>query len=202
VLCIGDSVTAGVVAGGGVPYVSHLRRRLGSRYEVINAGGSGTSALDWMRPPAPPLPAPFAGAYEILAEEHMPAEIVVVELGGNDAVGFWEPRPTPPERYRDTMMQLVIRLRGDGARRVLLVTTFPNPGASPEVEARLMRYRLSLLCVRWRGRARVVDVWRLLDLETDFEGLNPHPNERGHWKLAHAVERAIRHDGKPRWRCA
>jgi hypothetical protein len=134
-----------------------------------------------------------------MAYEHMPVDIAVVELGGNDAVPFWEPTRISAKTFRDVMMQLVIRLRGDGVQRVQILTTIPNPQASEVIQSRLMAYRLALLSVYWPARVRVVDIWRRLDPEEDYEGSNPHPNAGGHWKIAYAVEQAILRPGKPWW---
>lgn len=192
ILCIGNSLTAGSVAGGGACYVEVLGLMLGRHFEIINAGGGGTSVLDWLRPPILDWPPPLGGAYEILAEEHMPCGTVVVELGGNDAVGFWEARPTSVDDYLEGMVGLMWRLQREGARRILLLTPIPNPGASMQAQGRLLSYRLTLIAQRWPRGVSVVDVYRLLDPEEDFEGLNCHPNERGHRKIALAVVRRLR----------
>jgi lysophospholipase L1-like esterase len=195
VLCIGNSVTAGVVAGGGTAYVDALREKLGRNYRVTNRGGGGTSVLDWMRPPVKNLPAPLGGAYEKLAQAFLPSDYAVVELGGNDAVAFWEKRPTPVETYSSTMLRLVTRLRKDGARRVLVLTPIPNPSANASAKGRLLAYRLSLLGMPWPPGASVLDIYKLLDPKKDYDPYNPHPNEQGHEKIAEAVYQQIRRRG-------
>lgn len=198
VLCLGDSMTAGVVSDGGTPYAQTLAMILGSRYEVINAGGSGTSALDWVRDQLGDLPPPLGGAYEQLVEKQFPCDVAVVELGGNDATGFWEQQPTHPMTYMKTIKQIVGRLVQDGCRRVIVLTVMPNPGAGSAVAWRLDAYRYMLLSWRTPRRVSVVDIYSMLDVNEDFEGTNCHPNERGHTKIAMAVARSIR--GRRWWR--
>jgi lysophospholipase L1-like esterase len=196
VLCIGDSVTAGVVVGGGDSYVDVLRGLLRNKYVVFKRGGSGTSCLDWVRPPVGDLPVPFGGAYEKLASAFMPSEVVVVELGWNDAVSFWERKATPIELFRSSMLELVWRLKDDGAERVIVLTPLPNPGANASAKGRLLSYRLALLGSFWPLGVSVLDVYRLLDIKEDFTEFNPHPNSKGHRKIAEAVAKRIR----GRWR--
>ncbi|MFX0187773.1 MAG: SGNH/GDSL hydrolase family protein [Candidatus Hodarchaeota archaeon] len=212
ILCIGDSVTAGMVSGGGIPYVIALQCLLGSHFEVINAGYGGTTSRDWVNPPIPDpsstfpsgfWPPPFGGAYELLAEEHLPCRTVVVELGGNDATGYFEPRPIKTEDYIKNMTRLIDRLRGDGARRILILTPIPRPGKGwPAVHSRLLSYTLSLINHTWPRGVSVIDIYHLLDPKEDFEGLNCHPNEQGHLKIALAVAERVhrrRGWGPPLW---
>jgi lysophospholipase L1-like esterase len=193
ILCIGDSITAGVVAGGGKGYVELLRKRLSRRhYEVINGGCSGTTVLDWMRAPVPDLPVVLGGAYEYAAQPHLPCDLAIVELGGNDAVGFWEVRPTEPEEFVMTLLQLSDRLIGAGTERLLLLSVVPNPGAREAVQQRLLAYRYQLMRLTGMCHAEVLDIYRLLDPERDFEPYNVHPNQRGHRKIAQAVAPVVR----------
>jgi lysophospholipase L1-like esterase len=194
VLVIGDSITAGVVSGpAGSPYVEVLAEELGGGYEVINAGCSGAASLDWLRPLAVGLPCPIAGAYELRAAPYLPADIVLVELGGNDAMGFFELGPTPIETYASVMATLVDRLLDDGAGRVVLMTPPPNIAAGEVVGARLRAYgdALWLLC---EGRTNVecFDLYALLDPRHDFYAFNCHPNAAGHEKIGLALADAVR----------
>jgi lysophospholipase L1-like esterase len=201
VVCTGNSVTAGVVAGGGTPYVAALHNLLGWKYRILNRGCGGTSVLDWTNPPIPwgktHLPPPLGGAYEKLVAEYLPADYVVVELGGNDAVGFFEKRPVPVETYQGAMLKLASRLKRDGAKRVIILTPMPNPGANHSARGRLLGYRLSLLGIPWPRGVEVIDIYRQLDPLDDFVGGNCHPTEQGHRKIAEAVARRIR--GRRKW---
>ena len=195
-LCLGDSVTAGVVTGGGLCFTDILQDRLGPRWKVINAGGEGTSALDWIRPPIvvpegtyPPC---VAGAYEQLAEPHLPVDVAIVELGGNDAVGFFEREPTSVWDYRNAIIDIVCRLRDDGVGRILVLTPIPNPSRGRVVASRLMDYRMALLHYNWRRNTTCVDIYRALSTGEGFTNGNCHPNALGHKIIAETILSYIR----------
>jgi lysophospholipase L1-like esterase len=200
VLAIGDSITAGVVSGpAGDPYVDVLATELGPGFEVINAGCSGASSLDWMRPYAESLPCPIAGAYELRAQPHLPTEIVTILLGGNDAVGYFENGPVPVDAFTSTMDALIDRLFGDGVGLVVLMTPPPNPGASAAVDLRLQAYGDALwtLCEPGTHVVCGLDLYELLDASLDFEGTNPHPNAAGHEKIGLALADVVRSVPEP-----
>jgi acyl-CoA thioesterase-1 len=107
---LGDSLSAGY----GLPeteafpsVVEELLREQGHNVRVLNAGVSGDttagglSRLDWILQQAP--------------------EILVVELGGNDAL-----RGQPLENIETNLRQIVRRARGQGARVLLLGMDLPT----------------------------------------------------------------------------
>ena len=103
IVCLGDSLTAGLGVATSEAYPAVLQQRLdasGLDYEVVNAGVSGdTSAgglarLDWA----------LDGDVRIL----------VVALGGNDAL-----RALPPEQLRRNLAQIIERAQRRGIDVVL-----------------------------------------------------------------------------------
>ncbi len=79
VACIGDSITAGYgLANRAVEsYPAVLQRMLGDEYDVRNYGVSGTTVLR-------NSPAAYANMEEWVEALEFGADIVIVELGGND----------------------------------------------------------------------------------------------------------------------
>jgi lysophospholipase L1-like esterase len=194
VVLIGDSITAGQMSMPvGPSYASLLAASLGSGFQVSNIGCGGTSSLDWTlsQPGAicgPMLVGP--NLYEGLARPLMPASFVSVLLGTNDALGFFEPAPVPPERYRDAIAELTSNLLADGAGHVLLMTPPPN-FVHPLMDT-LGAYRGHILELCGTPDDAVLcgpDVFSLLG-PLDF-GLDIHPNAFGHQKIADALEDAI-----------
>lgn len=198
VVLIGDSITHGVVAGGGPPFAERLAGRLGEGYEVVNLGCGGTTSLDW-RPGAAPAPGCSAerALYVERAAPALPARIAVVLLGTNDALGFRAPFPTPPEAYRRALHELVAALREDGAGTVLLMTPPPPPpaamGATPWMLRNLHRYRKQViaLCGSAPGAARGPDLFVRLEPRIHLEGGDVHPNALGHEAIAEALAARI-----------
>ncbi len=114
-LVVGDSVSAGYGLAPGQGWVSLLKMRLaGERYphQVINASISGdTTAGGLARLP-------------VLLREYKPA-IVVIELGGNDAL-----RGQPLAQTRSNLDAMVVKAKKAGAQVLLLGMKLPpNYGA-------------------------------------------------------------------------
>ena len=193
ILCIGDSITVGIVAGGGTPYVDQLRKLLGWRYKVTNAGSNGTTSHDWSHPGVDGFPDVFGGCYEKHALPNLPCHTAVVLLGGNDAVGFWEPRPISIDNYFLNMKTIRDRLLEDGAERVVFITPVITLAAGEGVLNLISNYvfQLSLLA---NNKVRVFDVYSKMSMGLDFVEGNVHPNEHGHSIIAKEVYEAIRFD--------
>ncbi len=198
VLLIGDSITAGVVSGaGGEAYASVLPALLGDDYEVVNAGCGGASSWDWTlsRPSAlcggyGVLP---GSMYEVMAAPNLPAEIVSIMLGTNDASGFYEPQPVPVAEYRSALEEIVGLVLAEGAEKVILMPPPDHIWGDPTRRTRLIGYRAEILdlCVVTAGVVCGPDVFMLLDLARDFENWNLHPNARGHRAIAEALAGTI-----------
>jgi len=115
VLVVGDSISAGYGLAAGEVWVSLLERRLASEgypHRVVNASISGdTTAGGRARLPA-------------LVAEHKPA-VVVIELGGNDAL-----RGQPLAGTRQNLEAMVATAQKAGAKVLLVGLRIPpNYGA-------------------------------------------------------------------------
>jgi len=110
-LVVGDSVSAGYGLPGGTVWVELLARRLktdGYRYRVVNASISGdTTAGGRARLPA-------------LLQQHKPA-VVVIELGGNDALRGGRMATT-----RDNLDAMVATAQKAGAKVLLVGMQIPS----------------------------------------------------------------------------
>ena len=111
VLIVGDSISAGYGLPGGTVWVELLAARLkadGYRYRVVNASISGdTTAGGRARLPA-------------LLQQHKPA-IVVIELGGNDAL-----RGGRLATARENLDAMVFAAQKAGAMVVLVGMQIPS----------------------------------------------------------------------------
>jgi len=110
ILIVGDSISAGYGLSAGQGWVALLEARLKQDklpHRVVNASISG----DTMAGGRARLPA--------LLKEHRPA-VVVIELGGNDAL-----RGTPLSGTRDNLDQMVLASQAAGARVLILGNRLP-----------------------------------------------------------------------------
>lgn len=110
ILIVGDSISAGYGLSAGQGWVALLEARLKQDklpHRVVNASISG----DTMAGGRARLPA--------LLKEHRPA-VVVIELGGNDAL-----RGTPLSGTRDNLDQMVQASQAAGARVLILGNRLP-----------------------------------------------------------------------------
>jgi acyl-CoA thioesterase-1 len=115
ILVVGDSISAGYGLPGGKVWVDLLTQRLkenGYRYRVVNASISGDTTAGGRARLAP------------LLHQHKPA-IVIVELGGNDAL-----RGGKLSTARDNVDAMVATAQGAGAK-VLLVGMQLPPNYGP-----------------------------------------------------------------------
>ena len=196
IVLLGDSITAGTTsAPTGPPYATLLADSLGPGFTVTNLGCGGTTSLDW----APSGGSVWCGGtverpnlYQALAEPQLPADLVTILLGTNDAIGFDESTRVAPSVYASAIADLTHHLLADGAAQVMLMTPPPNFGgrfAAPS----LARYRASIIALCGRPGDAVVcgpDVYTLLD-PSDFADRDVHPNESGEAKIAEALHDAI-----------
>lgn len=199
VVLLGDSITQGISSEPiGPSYASLLSDSLGAGFAVTNLGCGGTSSRDWSPSagisvcvglPDPNLP---TNLYHALAAPNLPADLVVILLGTNDATGAFEPAPLTAAEYRAAMEELVTQLLFDGAGEVMLATPPPN-FAMPETAPTLLAYaaEISALCGT-AGDAVLCgpDLLHLLQPE-DFEAGQIHPNASGHAKIADAMVASI-----------
>jgi lysophospholipase L1-like esterase len=180
VLFVGDSITAGVAADPGLGFVERIAADH-SEWEVINAGCPGASSLDWTLPKPPDAPdhCAFRGAFELLAEPYVDAEVVHILLGTNDSTGFFESEPVGPDEYASNIETLALRFAGD------VFVSIPPPFPDPDdiAQARLDLYALELILLAASPNApfRLGADFSLLD-RAALDGV--HPTNDGHAWMA------------------
>jgi len=116
IVCLGDSITAGVGSGPGEAWPELLAARWGT--EVINAGVSGDTSAQGL-----------ARLDDVLAEDPW---MVIVELGGNDIL-----RQVPPEQTERSLRQILDRLLSSRVVPVLVAVDAPLGASYKEIYGRL-----------------------------------------------------------------
>ena len=116
IVCLGDSITAGVGVSEGEAYPDLLARQLGA--DVVNAGVSGNTAEDGL-----------ARVEEALADDPW---LVIVELGGNDIL-----RRVPPERTERALRGILDRLLAARVVPVLVEVEAPLAAQYSQVFERI-----------------------------------------------------------------
>ena len=195
VVLLGDSITAGQVSvPAGPSFAELLDDSLGPDFEVTNIGCGGASSLDWRPSQGDVLCGEgFAlpNLYEGRALPTLPADLVTILLGTNDALGFRESGSVPLAVYRAAIAELAAQLLLDGAGQVMLLTP-PKNFEHLLPQAFVIGYRAEILALcSVPGDAILCgpDVFELLGPE-DF-GNSVHPNAFGNAKIAAALHDAI-----------
>jgi acyl-CoA thioesterase-1 len=161
IVCLGDSITAGVGAAAGRGYPEVLAERLGQ--EVVNDGVPGDTAADGL-----------ARLPQVLAQDPW---LVIVELGGNDIL-----RQVPIERTEEALDSLLRQLLAARALPVLVAVGGPFGGTHGDMYRRLgKRYRVPV----------VDDVLRKILFDPRLKADEVHPNDLGHARLAEAVAATV-----------
>ena len=161
IVCLGDSITYGVGAGGEPGYPERLAERLG--VPVVNAGVPGDTAEDAL-----------ARLDDALAHDPW---LVIVEVGGNDLL-----RRLPTERTEAALTAIVERILAARAVPMLVELDGLLVGDLEPVFERLAdRYRLPLV------EEVLDDVLSDPALKSD----QIHPNAAGYERLAEAVAREV-----------
>jgi acyl-CoA thioesterase-1 len=136
IVCLGDSLTAGLGVDPGQSYPDDLQRLLdseGKQYRVVNAGVSGNTTKDGLE------------RLEHVVGLH--AQIVVLEFGGNDGL-----RGLPIEQTEANIGTMIEALKKSGAQVALAGITLP-PDYGPDYIAKFnamypalaKQYRVPLL---------------------------------------------------------
>ncbi len=187
IVLIGDSITQGRVAGGGVSFADHLQA-LRPDDQIRNAGCAGSTTADWTRPVLEPQSCTIAGAYLLNAKPQMPADLAIIMLGANDATGYYEANPIEPSAYRENLEQL-IRVALSDVGRVVLLTPTLNPVAKEAERLRLVGYRSAVLSL-CGSLGRVLcgpDIQKIVSGPSqDLAEL--HPSELGHRRIAQRLD--------------
>jgi acyl-CoA thioesterase-1 len=161
IVCLGDSITAGVGSGPGEAYPELLAARLGT--EVLNAGVSGDTAEQGL-----------ARIDDVLAQDPW---MVIVELGGNDIL-----RQVPPERTEAALRQILDRLVSSRVVPVLVAVDAPLGASYQGIYDRLAEeYKAPLV------DDAIGDILRDRSLKADMI----HPNAQGQKVLAEAIAEEI-----------
>lgn len=197
---LGDSITFGIVSGEPAgSYAQLLGEDLGSSYDLVNVALSGSSAFYWA--PDAPCPGVCTQAdtlFDDRATPELPADIVTILLGTNDAVSFLLAEPTPVDDWEGYMREIVSAVFTAGASDVILMTP-PRGGVASGADALLEGYRerTGKICEDTPGVSCGPDLYALLDVELDFEPGDVHPNGAGHAKIAEGLAAAIRRVPEP-----
>jgi acyl-CoA thioesterase-1 len=161
IVCLGDSIAAGVGAGPGRGFPEVLTQRLGR--EVINDGVPGDTAADGL-----------ARLPQVQAQDPW---LVIVELGGNDIL-----RQVPIEQTEAALGEILSRLLAARALPVLVAVEGPFGGRHGAMYERLgKRYRVPV----------VRDALRKILFDPSLKADEVHPNDLGHARLAEAVAETV-----------
>jgi lysophospholipase L1-like esterase len=161
IVCLGDSITAGVGTGGEPAYPQLLAERLGR--EVVAEGVPGDTAAEGL-----------ARLSQVLAHDPW---LVIVELGGNDIL-----QQRPVEETRQALTAIVEKLLAARVVPLLVEVSGPFGGERREVFDQLAdEYRVPVV------RGVLTDILRDRRLRADAV----HPNGAGHRRLAEALAKAV-----------
>jgi len=204
-LLIGDSITEGCVSGPtgtdctcdqGLCYAGRLNTHLGGDYHTVNAGVGGSTTSNWASE-AVQTPYVLVGGtptpiFEGVAVPNLPADVVLIMLGTNDAFGWFEPSPIYPDLYLENLDAMVTRILDLGAGQIVLVKPPPLLAFDETGQNRLRSYgpEIDRLCALMTNVVCGPDLTSLLTPD-DFESDDPHPNAAGHDKIAWAVSETI-----------
>jgi lysophospholipase L1-like esterase len=202
VVVFGDSHVRGLQSKPrGPSFVEVLREELGPPYEVVAAGCPGSTTHDWTHD-GPSLGCSIRNAYPMVGHPHLPAEIVVILLGTNDATGSNEGTPRAPRAYAEAMRKLAARTQRDGGQRILLLGPPPNPLVRGNAARRLRQYSktLATLAEQEPNVYMGPDLQELINFEEHFGGRTAHMNAVGHRLIGEQLALAVRalHDSEGR----
>lgn len=206
VVLIGDSLTEGVIEDPAMPsglepdqrlcfadlcFAAQIEARLAAcGVATARHGYGGATSRDWDPNDFREDDAHFNITGRELFSYVPAANVAVVFLGINDAVGFFEGNvPVPVGEYAEHLVDIAWTLRARGVQQVLLVTA-PTPTAwrAPhEAGPRLEAYAFAA-----RGIAAELDFVGLVDVARgypvdEWHGAAIHPTFAGHQWIAQAL---------------
>lgn len=162
VVCLGDSITAGVGSGPGQTYPELIAGKLG--VDVINEGVSGDTAAQGL-----------ARMDQVLADDPW---LVIVELGGNDIL-----QRVPAEQTERSLRRIVEKLLAARVVPVLVEVDAPFGASYQQIYGRLGKaYHVPVV------EGAIGKILRDRDLKSD----TVHPNAAGQKVLAEAIADEIR----------
>jgi lysophospholipase L1-like esterase len=185
-LLLGDSITKGVVIPPtGPPYSEIVAELLGEIYEVVNIGVPAARSIDWTLS----MPRSYPSKFELHAVQELPADVVSILLGTNDAVTVFGSEYTLPPVYEMALEEIIGLLSQYGARHIVLMTPPQNFCFGPVGYVNLMDYREVVfdLCARYSHVSCGPDLFKLLDPYSHFRGCQTHPTARAHQIIADAL---------------
>jgi len=194
VVLLGDSITWGLVSGKeGPSFAALLEEALGQSVELRNVACGGLTVALWLADAKPAFchgEALAPNLFQVRLLPLLPADVVVVLLGTNDSIGLGG--RIEPEEYGRRMRRLTGQLVEHGAGRVLLLAP-PFINNSAKASVRLLAYgkQVAAICAEREGVVCGPDLFELLEAH-DFAANDPHPNRRGHAKIATALEAQLR----------
>jgi len=189
VLFIGDSITASIYLSGEERLPALVAEELG--IDAVNLGERGSTSMDWL----PGVPgeksdscAPKGGCWEKNVPNSLPADVLVIWLGANDATGFGEKKPTPWTEFFGNITSMAVVFDGP----VFLITP---PALSPysiDAQLRVFFYRVWIFdIVELRSNVHLgADAYSILKHPDDFID-TVHPNAQGLAKVAKEVSKSI-----------
>jgi lysophospholipase L1-like esterase len=204
VLVIGDSMSVpgqSFVTGNvaGPSYVDALSALLGESYEVVSVACAGASAIDWSTSKPGTLcgtdDVGFVphGLYRDRALPKLPADVALVLLGTNDAMGYMESGGRVDTRsFHRAIEEILDALDTAGVDEVVLA--IPPDSVRSDYHERLVEYRavLQSLCAERSNVTCGPDFFAVLDPVWHFPDSDVHPNTEGHRQMAEAFAASLR----------
>ncbi|MFH1905418.1 MAG: arylesterase [bacterium] len=160
IICFGDSITEGLGTSEGWDYPSLLSKKLG--LQVINAGIGGDTTEDAIR------------RLQRSVLERNP-KIVIVEFGGNDALG----RTVPMEKTFENLELIITRIQEKGALVLLL-------GIQPSLMGTSYKKRFVKIAKK-HGALVIPNIYDKILGKPDMMSDHIHPSEKGYELIAEQV---------------
>ena len=177
VACVGASITQGVGVKnpGQDSYPAQLQKLLGAKYEVRNFGNSGKAITK-------AHPSSYWNQPEFEASKRFKPDIVIINLGGNDAAPpTWQ--KVADNFVGDTKAMVEAYWNLESKPKVFL--TVPTPAIGDPRSENLEQDAVPLM----RQAAReigtpLIDFHNVLEGKTQLFPDHLHPNEEGAWQMA------------------
>jgi lysophospholipase L1-like esterase len=191
VACIGDSITSGVGVNNPATesYPAKLQKLLGTNYDVLNYGVSGTTALI-----QGDMPYVETSAYTASHNPPLP-NIVIIMLGSNDSKPQnWQNGTNEANFISSYGVLIRVYTNLSSLPRVLLCTPPPCFGSNtPDINPGIVATNISPLIRQFgtNNNLQVIDMQLLLAGHGEWFPDNVHPNSPGTSVMAAIVYTAI-----------